>query len=187
MAYKRMPLKHKIILLTLLILAGILFVAFLIIMPSVKYITTMRHNIEMTEAQIEEQYQKIRLLKKSINELDTIKENTEQFSYITIKKGEELRVIQELEHAALLYEINQDLGVAFTQKDTYTKKSFYTFTFKNSGTFEQLVAHIQALERLPYYLIIENMQFSKPQDRQGNATSDDKVTVSFSGIIYSSN
>lgn len=186
MAEKQIQLKHKIILITFLILIGVLLVVAMIIAPSVRYIKTIRHQIEVTEAQIEEQYQKVRLLKKSINELNSIKKNIEAFEHITIKKGDELRVIRELEQTALSNNVQQDLGVAFTEKGPGIKYSFYTFTFKNQGDFQNLINHLHALEKLPYYISIDAIEFTKPTNSRGQTVDSNEIILNFTGNIFSS-
>ena len=93
----RLSLKHKITLITTIILISIGSIIFLIIIPSIKYIIQIKQNIEKTETELEENFTKIQLLKKSIIELDNIQEKTQNFYFATIAKGDELIVIRELE------------------------------------------------------------------------------------------
>lgn len=186
MAHTRMQLKHKIVLITLLILGGVMLVVGAVITPSIRYITGIRHQIETTEAQLEEQYQKIRLLKKSINELERIKKDTQNFEYITVKKGQELRVIRELEQTALANNIKQDLGVEYTEKGQGVKQGYYTFTFKCQGSYQNLMGHLYALEQLPYYVIIDKIDLAKQTNNRGQAIDTSDIVMNFSAKIYSS-
>ncbi len=181
-----MQLKHKIVIFTLIILGGVLLVIGAVITPSIRYITSIRHQIETTEAQLEEQYQKIRLLKKSINELNTIKKEIAPFEHIMVEKGQELRVIRELEQTALANNIKQDLGVSFTEKAPGIKHGYYTFSFKCQGEYQDLMNHLYALEQLPYYVIIDALEFGKQTDTRGNALDTGDVVLKFSAKIFSS-
>ena len=186
MAKTHLQLKHKILLITFFILGGVLLVIGTIITPSIRYITGIRHQIEVTEAQLEEQYQKIRLLKRSINELDTIQKNTQPFKSITIEKGQELRMIRELEQTALVNNIKQDLGVEFTERGPGVKQGYYTFTFKCQGEYKNLMNHLQALERLPYYVIIDALDLTKLTNTRGQTLDTNNIIMNFNGRIYSS-
>ncbi|PLX26599.1 hypothetical protein C0581_04165 [Candidatus Parcubacteria bacterium] len=167
---KRISLKHKILLITIIIFGGILFIAAGIILPSIKYIDGIKHEIEQTEAQLEEQYQKIRLLKKSINELAEVKQKTQKLKTITIAQGDELRVIQELEQLAPKHGVQQSLGVSYGD-------SAYTFSFQVSGDFYKLIKYVYDLETLPYYINISSMNWSG---------GGENASVKFTGKIHSS-
>ena len=118
----------------------------------------------------EEQYQKIRLLKKSISELDTIKQETQKFKTASITKGEELRVIQGLEQLAPKHGVQQSLGVSYGD-------GVYSFSFQASGNFYKLIEYIHDLETLPYYINISSMNWSG---------GGENASVKFTGKIHSS-
>lgn len=74
-----------------------------------RHIISTKNDIERTEAQLEDQYQKTKLLRRSISELDTIKQNMAQFNTVSIAKGQELQVIYELEQLATHHTLVQKL------------------------------------------------------------------------------
>lgn len=167
---------------------GIIAIVALIIIPSIRYIQNIKHDIEFTEAQLEENYQKMKLLKKSFQEVYSIKEETNKFNYITVKKGEELNIIRELERLAELHHISQTISVSLNEKPVQTddktdatkKRPHYIFSFKNEGTFKDHLAYLEALEHLPYYILIDGMNFVA-------APKSGRVNLTFTGIIYISN
>jgi len=181
----RISLKHKITLVTTTILIVITSIIFLIIIPSIKYITRMKQNIENTEAELEENFTKIQLLKKSIRELDTIKEKTQNFYFATVAKGDELIVITELERIAEKYDISQDLNVSYSDDAPQNKENkkdnpHYIFTFHNQGSFQNQLEFLRELDKLPYYIIIDKLQLTKTNVRDENKL----INLSFNGKVY---
>jgi len=181
----RLQLKHKITLVTAAILIGISSIIFLIIVPSIRYITEIKQNIENTEAELEENFTKIQLLKKSIRELDDVQEKTQNFYFATITEGDELIVIRELERIAEKYAIFQDLNVSYSDgtaqnKDEKKDDPHYIFTFHNQGSFQDHLKFLSELDKLPYYIIIDKLQWTKTNVRDENQ----QVNLNFNGKIY---
>jgi len=154
---------------TSIIFLGVIAIGIGIILPSVRYINTMKQEIEHTEAQLEEQYQKIKLLKRSINEIEEIKQNTKKFYSITMGKGNELQLIEQLEQLATTHHVAQNLGVSYND-------NIYTFSFKINGEFTDVMNYLQSLEQFPYYINISAIGLNK---------SGENVSLSFSGDVYS--
>ena len=172
-----LKLKHKILLTTLAVFSGLLLIVFAIILPTVNYIKNIRIDIEMTESQLEEKYQKARLLKKSINELEKVKADIQKFDDIKVERGNELLTISSLEHLASEHNIAQDLSVTLHEE---TDNPYYTFSFQNNGSFQNHMNYLSSLEQLPYYMIIDKPSWNKLEKE-----NQQSVVLNFEGKIYS--
>lgn len=167
-------LKQKILFLTASIFIGILLIVILIIVPSVRYIYTIKNTIEFTESRMEEQYQRIRLLKKSINELDTIREHVAEFETSMITDGDELSVIRLLEQLAQTHDVSQQFKLSASDNS-----NTLSFDFSVTGSYQRILAYIRGLEVFPYYVSIERMVLHKPTKDTNNY-----VTATFSAAIF---
>ncbi|MDD3663148.1 MAG: hypothetical protein PHT84_04755 [Candidatus Pacebacteria bacterium] len=182
---KKLKIKHKVILSTFLIALSLFVVIFLIILPTIKYIDSLKENIAITEIEIEESYQKIILLKNSINQLDDIKEKVEPFYFLTLNEGEELTIIKELEDLAVYNNLSQNLDVSFNKnpgnsKDNISNLAHYVFKIRISGNFTDVLNYIDDLEELPYYFLIDQVSFARQKSEQ-----NDWVSASFNAILNS--
>jgi len=177
-------LSHKITFITtgILIILG-LIISFILV-PSVRYIFYIKHEIDITNSELEEQYQKIRLLKKSIQELDIIKIQAEEFKQATISKGNELAVIQQFEFIARKNNVDQNLAVSFVEKSKDVTREYYIFNFKIHGEYNNILHYMQDIERLSFYIITDAIILEKPNKQ---ADTEHRLDLSFSDIIYSSN
>lgn len=193
-----MSLKQKLLIYILAISVVVIIVGGFIITPTVAKILSLRNDINNIEGELESRYEKIQSLKLSIQELPDIKSETDKFSAITIKPGEELNVITELEKIALENNIEQNTDLVFvdTKKDkptnTTAKKDsvekslpqYYKFSFLNNGYFSDHIKYLQTLEKLPYYMIIDKLNFEK---RNNDEKQLNKITLRFDAIIYVDN
>jgi len=193
-----MSLKQKLLIYILAIFVVVVIVGGFIITPTVIKILSLRNDINNIEGEMESRYKKIQSLKLSVQKLPIIKSETNKFSEITIKPGEELNVITELEKIAIENNIEQNTDLVFvdTKKDkptnATTKKDntekplpqYYKFSFLNNGYFADHIKYLQALEKLPYYMVIDKLSFEK---KNNDEKQPNKITLRFDAIIYVDN
>lgn len=172
--------------LTILIVA----IAIFIILPAMKKTVSLRDNVTKTQQALEHDYQKTLLLRRSIRELDAVYGKTQMFNTATIENGDELTVITQLENLASKHDVDQTLHVTFTDPKSIPAKErgksasktnlpYYTFSFLNHGTFAQHIEYLKALEQLPYYVLIEGLQWEQ-------RSAAGQVTLRFDGRVYAS-
>jgi hypothetical protein len=172
----RMNLKQQFLFTTISIAAVSIIIAAIIIVPTIKQILSLKNSITDTQKFLEEQYEKTQRMRRSVHSLDEIIEQTEKFQNIAIQEGDELKVITELEKLATSNNIEQSLRVQkIDPKETkgvpseeekklppvLKKAPYYTFSFSNTGNFENHISYLKELEKLPYYLNISILQFEK--------------------------
>lgn len=183
----KLGLKQKILITTGIIATILALVIIFVILPSVRKITEIKDDLGFVENHLEEKYQKTQKLHRSINELKSIQEKTAPLRDTVIKTGDELQIITELESLATLYSINQKLDITLiqnTQTDPgsnhKTLLQAYRISFLNKATFADHLKYLSALENLPYYLMIDNIQFNRTK----GPLSDRSVIAKFEGIVY---
>jgi len=158
------------------ILAAILVVTCLIVWPSIKKIYNLKTDIDVIENDIEQRYLNSLKLKRTMRELEEIKTQAAKYKQATIKKGEELQVITALENIANTNNIEQNLNASLAEGERS-----YQFSLLNNGTFANHIKYLQALETLPYYMIIRDVKFEK---RQNTTSGLPTITLMFNGIVY---
>ncbi len=176
----------------LLIVVILLSISVGIIYPSVKKIFKLRQGISQIQSEVDQKYTNAQKLRRTMRELDSIKSQTEIFKQATVKVGNEIQIITELENLATKHNIDQTLNISLggvsTKKAGTTNhpplSQYYELSFLNNGTFADQVNYLQDLEKLSYYLIIKNVKFENRQNKSNTDDDQTLVTLSFSGIIY---
>ncbi|MBI2436306.1 MAG: hypothetical protein HYV41_00990 [Candidatus Magasanikbacteria bacterium] len=167
-------LTQKILILISIIFVGILMIVLLVIIPSIRYIHAIKNTIELNESRMEEQYQKIRLLKKSISELSTIKHKVAIFDTVLIASGDELSAIRLIEKLAETYDVSQQFKLSGTENtDTLS------FDLSVTGSYSHILNYLRGLETFPYYVSIEKMILTTPPKEK-----TEQVTITFSATFF---
>ena len=161
---------YKIISSTLGIILLAILITTIIIIPSINYIKNIKQDIQTIEKESANQYDKIRLLKKSIAELDTINKNTTALEQSLINKDDAINLIKEFEDMATAQHIEQNLTIASGQNDSIL------FTFKTKASFYSTLQYLNSLEHLPFYITMDNLNWTKV-----DATN---VSLSFEATIF---
>lgn len=201
----RASLKLRLLSLIAIIFAILLGVIFLIVWPTINKITELKKDIGRIEEEMEARYQNAYKLKRTLNELENIKQQAEIFKKATISRGQEMPIITQLESLAGTYNLEQTLNVNFVvgeKKHTVsiTEDSelgtqpikpegpknalpeYYEFSFLINGPFTKEIEYLAALDKLPYYTIIKQISWEKRQNNTG--PKEAPITLTFRGIIY---
>lgn len=201
-----LSLKKRLSIFTLSIALTAVLIAFLILLPAVKNILELRIYVSNMQQDLNDRYEKTQKLKRSLLELNKIKIEIGEISKSLVDTGDELKIITELEIIAQNNKIDQNIDLNFikesttknqktinnkegstptTQIDTKNKRAlpnYYQISLLNTGTFVDHLHYLQALEKLPYYIIIDNISFEKRQTSTPNQASP--LTLRFDAIIY---
>ncbi|OIO19845.1 MAG: hypothetical protein AUJ23_01405 [Candidatus Magasanikbacteria bacterium CG1_02_32_51] len=163
---------YKIIFSIIGIILFILLVVLYIILPSINYIQNIKKDIQTTEQYTADQLEKMRLLTKSLAQLDTITENTKLLEQSLITKNDDatIKLIQELEDLASSQNIEQTLSINPEQDNNFV------ISFKIKTSFDKTLQYLNSLERLPIYLTINNLNWTK--------VDSENVSLIFEAIIY---
>ena len=180
-------IKNKLIGMLITILVVLTMISIGVIYPAIKKIGTLKDSIAKIQNEMEQKYENSQKLRRTMRELDNIKTEVEKFDQATIKPGDELKIITELENLALKHSVDQTLNVSFSGSSSKIKKpgtEYYELSFLNNAFFENHINYLNDLEKLPYYVIVKNIRLEK---RRGNITDDVEktpITLSFNAKIY---
>ncbi|MBD3311823.1 MAG: hypothetical protein GF349_05050 [Candidatus Magasanikbacteria bacterium] len=178
----KVPVRSKIIiqLVSLILILGAII--YFVLIPNAMKILKLQSDINQNQQFLEEQWQKSKHLKKSMQEFDTVKKEVEKYSAMTMKEGEELKIITELEAVAEKNNIRQnlELGDISNEEDPDIGLKFYKFSFRNYGTYHDLVKYLKDIEELPYFINIDTLRFQRGSGNKYNA----QVGLNFEGTIY---
>jgi hypothetical protein len=181
-------LKKQLIIITTLIVVALFLISIFVIRPSVKETLILEKDINSIQTYLEKQYQRSQRLRKSVKKIDEVMELADAYTGSTIPKGNELFLITQLEKLSTDHNIDQNLTVLEIDEDigedtpaALRGKSYYLFSFVNHGKFNNHVAFLRSLEKLSYYLIIDNLNWEN--QNLGN-TKIQQTTLRFDAKIY---
>lgn len=181
----RLTLKQRILLMLGLIIAVLLAILGGIVYPVAKKIYHLQKEINKIEAELEKRYENSQKLQRTVRELDTVKKEVGNLSRTIIKAGDELGLITELEQLAEASRISQNLSVALKEIPKEERQAgfthYYFLTFSNTGEFANLVSYLSELEKMPFYLITDNIRWEKSKaDKSGKTT----ISLNFNSTVY---
>lgn len=169
MTQKQNPTAKMILSTIMVILLATSMIVF-VILPAVKKIQMLRMDIQSTEQTSEDQYKKIKLLKKSISELDTIREKVKPLEQTVINKDEAIKLIQDLENLAQEKNVAQTLNI----QDGPNKNFILNFSVR--GSFYDCLQYLYALEHLSFYIVIDSISWTKIDEQN--------VSLAFSASVF---
>ena len=173
-----LPIKYRLLTMIGVMALSIMAIVLFIIIPVIRQINELGQSIRITHEQVEEKQNQSQKLRRSLKELGEVKKNTDQFAETMIGPDSELNVITALEELATQYGIEQTLNVTLTEPEK--QKKYYRFYFLEQGKFADQLNYLKALEKLPYYIIINRQQW----ERRKSASTSTPVNLRFDGIIY---
>lgn len=183
----KLPLAQKLFLFLTTLLIIILGISITILYPTVKTILSLGSDISQIQQSMEEKYEISQKLRRSFQEIDEVEKNTAKYSQAYIKKGDELGVITDLEKIATENNIVQNMNMTLVENqgtDKVAMPEYYRISFVNNGSFTDQISYLEALNKLPYYLIIQNINLEK---RNKKINEINPLTLSFEARIYVEN
>lgn len=155
-----------------------------IVYPAARHIINLQKDIENYQADLENRYKKARHLRKSLQELDNVREMTFKYANTKFSLEEGLEFKQKIDRMAVQYDIEQNITVSTHENkahplvDTNISDFFFIFSFHNHGPLENQIAFLRALEIMNEFMIIDRVSFQQ----RGDENND--VTMRFDGIVY---
>ncbi|NCO79963.1 hypothetical protein CO116_01805 [Candidatus Falkowbacteria bacterium CG_4_9_14_3_um_filter_38_19] len=156
----KIDLRKKIIASVLIFLAVILSLIFFIVIPTVKEIKRMGHEIEAQRIDLETKFLKGQNLKQLTKNLNEIEPNLIKLDQVFINQNKELKFITTLEQIANANKVGQKINLGDSQpleNQIYKKVPVQLFT---QGNFINQLNYLLELESLNYYLNIKSLELS---------------------------
>lgn len=143
----------------------ITFLLYFIIMPAIKEIKTISHNLAEQREYLEKQYSKSQNLKKTAESLNRIEPKLKLLDRIFINKNRELEFITSLEDKANLNQINQRINLNSPQTTNNEDFQIINLQLSSEGEFIKQLKYLMDLESLSYYINIKSLELSSsPRD-----------------------
>ncbi|HOZ36789.1 MAG TPA: type 4a pilus biogenesis protein PilO [bacterium] len=157
--------KNNLILLVLLpgLIIGLVV---LLIWPTAKNLRQDKQIVVQSRQAMSELLARGQNVDKNQKNLELIEGNLHLLDEAYLKKGEELNFITDLEQAAAANNVEQ--AIDFNNELGEEKNSIKTIPLelKINGDLKEIMAYINALERLPYYVDIARIDFSSGNPRE---------------------
>ncbi len=183
----KISLSKKLFLSLTILVVIILCICVTILYPTIKTIISLGSDISKIQQNLEEKYEISQKLRRSLQEIDKVEKNTVLYSQAFIKKGEELEVITALENIATENNITQNMDMVLVNtegKDKSALPQYYKISFVTNGFFSDQIAYLDALNKLPYYVIIQNLNLEK---RNKKENEKNPLALTFEARIYVEN
>lgn len=180
-------IKNKLIIAVIVIVIVLAAISIGVVYPATKKIGELNSAIAKIQNEMEQKYENSQKLRRTMRELENIESETKKFQEATVKLGDELSIITQLENLALKHNIDQTMNVSFVGTEAKIKKpgtEYYELSFLNNAFFENHINYLDDLENLPYYVIIKGIKLEKRQGSLTDNTEKTPVTLSFNAKIY---
>ncbi len=168
---KKISLKKKIIIISVLFPLAIGGLILLVIVPTVKDIKNIKNEIEAQRIDLEIKYKKGQSINKLTKDLEVIEPQLLKLNRILIGKDKVLEFITELEEVASSQGVEQKINLAApknTAKDGYKKTPLQIIT---NGNFIKQLNYLINLEAMNYYININSLElkagYSRPISHEG--------------------
>ena len=183
----KISLSQRLSLSLVVLLVIILIVCTLILYPTIRTIISLGSDIGVIQQSLEEKYENSQKLRRSLQEIDQVQKNTAQYSQSYIKKGSELEIITTLENIATAHNITQNIDIVLMENQGVDKAAmpqYYKISFITNGSFSDQISYLDDINKLPYYLIIQNINLEKRNKKNDGINP---LTLTFEARIYVEN
>jgi hypothetical protein len=185
-------LKKKLFIASTIILFVVTLVFISVIIPRIRMIRSLHSTIFDTHKRVEQEHEKTRHARKSLRELKNATAFAKSIEQSTLAPGQELAVITQLEKISEKYHIEQTINISLDTVSENTVlpsallqrlgiEEYYTISLLNKGTFENHMAYLHSIETLPYYVVIDALQWER---RKTKDEEQPLVSLRLDGYIF---
>ncbi|HYE59926.1 MAG TPA: hypothetical protein VEA18_01960 [Candidatus Kapabacteria bacterium] len=171
---RRLSITTHLFLLSAAITTGILCMFFFIILPTMGKLQDVQRDLREQKDRMTLERERALDPARSLDELASTTAKMKQFDMAMVETGKELTLIESLEALAVKEGVQLTLTVQEANKDRYT------FSFDTKGPYEKQLSFLHALERLPYYLLIDAIDMKKYR----GDNNEELVSNRFTATIY---
>lgn len=181
--------KQKIVYITIASLALFLLIMYMIILPTVEDIKTLRADIIDQKIDLEKKLSKEKNISILIDKLETIEPQIDKLKSIYINKNRELEFITTLEGIADLHKVSQKIVLS---PDNATKEMNYQkipLSINTEGTYQNLIGYLKELESVGYYiniltLKITNSGGASSRNQRGETNRNNNLILQISADTF---
>ncbi len=177
---RSLTIKTYLGLLSVGILVAMALILFLIILPTIDKIHNREQQIMLAKKTLEERRQYRHAQGENAAPTEDVTKFIEPLNATLIGQSEELTLITQLQALAEMHHLRQALTLASTDTE-------HTFSIQNIGSFDNLLQYLEALEHLPYYVIVPSISLTKAPGGSNAVGSSGDLSMQFSATIYVQN
>lgn len=178
-------LVQKRMLITIGLLGGLtLAAAGAIAVPSVLAIRELKTKIAEEQEKLDTRYALRRYIRDSVTNVSETKRRIGALSTGALQEGKELDFITALESASAASGVEQEIMLeTANQKEISAWEREIPLKLKITGQYDRVIRHLRAVERLPYFVLVETIAFTNPRASAG-AGKDGDVETNVAAIVY---
>ena len=152
-------LKKKLIAISVIFIAAIFGIIYLIIIPTINGINQIKTKVEKQLTEAEKKYIKGQSLKELKENLEKINPELKMLNKSFVIKGQELSFITALEELACKNNVQQKINIsAFKNLDDSKTFQKIPLNLSAQGNFSNLMNYLIDLESLSYYVNINTLE-----------------------------
>lgn len=152
--------------------------------PSILAISDLEKKIAEEQGKIDVRYALRRYIRNSVTNLADTKRRIGALAAGAVQEGKELDFITALEQAANASNVTQVIALeTANQKDLSKWEREIPLKLRVTGQYDNVLRHLQALERLPYFILVDGVSADAPRS-SGNPSDEGDVEAMISGIVY---
>lgn len=139
-------------------------------------------DISSEQAAIDDRYALRRYVRSSVTNLTDTKKKIGDLGAAAVTEGKELDFVTALESAADSSGVDQKIDLqTVNQKDVSPWEKTIPLNLALVGTYPQILKHLNAVERLPYYITIVDIAVTGARPGEGQ---DGKVNATVNATVY---
>lgn len=178
-----MQVNRRITILILVLGGACLLLVGALIVPTVLAIREAEAKIAGINREIESRYTLRRHTRKTLNVMTEIRQRLRAVVGTSIAEGEELTFVSALEQAATDAGVSQDIVLeTVNEQEISAWEKEIPLKIRVSGNYRDFLVYLRKIERLPFYVIILNLELTQPKTRERQSTGD--VEAEIQGLIY---
>lgn len=165
-----------------------------IMIPAVLVIIDTGKRIQISRQEVERQYGKSQLLRRSIREIESSRTFAKVATAATVPDNSELTIITAFEKMSDAHGIEETLHIEKKNLSDSTStstrpfiqsglKNYYEVRLSSQGSFPELLSYLHDIEHLPFYVLIDGVNFDTPPAKE-TTPKPAKVTLQFTGRIF---
>jgi Tfp pilus assembly protein PilO len=152
------------------ILAFFIFIAIFIIYPALAEISRVNNEITAERVKLERKIAMGLNMKKIVQDLEEIESTAGILDTIFMKRGQELKFVNQLETIAAIHDVDIDLNSDFVGEQIEANISQVEIKTVLTGNYPNIVKFLEEVENLPQYFNTSSLSITKnTKDKQSSA------------------
>ena len=181
--FKNINYTQKIITTLIIFVLICLFLYFIIFLPTIEDIISLRKDIVFQKIDMEKKMSQNKNMTKLSEKLKIIEPELDILDSVFINKNRELEFITSLEGIANNFNLDQTLNLSFDRSTSEQGYKKIPISISINGTIENAVNYLVELESLNYHININNIEINQRNNLSPNDTNT-IINLTFNAYTY---